>query len=65
MECNLFHVYNWTQFFISIYNDRIYKDEFIMQLQEEVNNILNQQSLGDDILFSEKILGEYTITLQK
>jgi hypothetical protein len=24
-----------------MYNDTIYKDEFIIQLQEEVNNILN------------------------
>ena len=39
--CNLFHVYNWIQFFVSIYNYTIYKDEFIIQLQEEVNNILN------------------------
>ena len=39
--CNLFHVYNWIQFFVSMYNDTIYKDEFIIQLQEEANNILN------------------------
>ena len=24
-ECNLFHVYNWIQFFVSMYNDTIYK----------------------------------------
>jgi transposase-like protein len=40
-ECNLFHVYNWIQIFVSIYNDTIYNDEFIIQLQEEANNILN------------------------
>ena len=40
--CNLFHVHNWIQFFVSMYNDTIYKDEFIINLQEEeVNNILN------------------------
>ena len=39
--CNLFHVHNWIQFFVSIYNDTIYKDEFIINLQEEVNKILN------------------------
>jgi putative transposase len=22
-ECNLFHVYNWIQFFVSMYNDKI------------------------------------------
>ena len=41
MECNLFHVYNWIQFFVSMYNDTVYKNDFIIQLQEEVNNILN------------------------
>ena len=40
-ECNLFHVHNWVQFFVSMYNDAIYKDEFIINLQEEVNKILN------------------------
>ena len=41
-ECNLFHLYNWIQFFISIYNDTSSnKNDFIMKLQEEVNIILN------------------------
>ena len=40
-ECNLFHVHNWIQFFVSMYNDAIYKDEFIINLQNEVNIILN------------------------
>jgi hypothetical protein len=40
-ECNLFHVHNWIQFFVSMYNDIIYKIDFINQLQEEVNKILN------------------------
>jgi putative transposase len=40
-RCNLFHVHNWIQFFISMYNDTIYKNDFIMKLQEEVNIILN------------------------
>jgi putative transposase len=40
--CNLFHVHNWIQFFVSMYNDTIAnKNEFIIQLQEEVNKILN------------------------
>ena len=38
--CNLFHVHNWIQFFVSMYNDTIYKDEFIINLEEEVNKIL-------------------------
>jgi putative transposase len=29
-ECNLLHVYNWIQFFISMYNDTIYKNYFII-----------------------------------
>ena len=41
MECNLFHVNNWIQFFVSMYNDTIYKNDFTIKLQEEVNNILN------------------------
>jgi len=41
-ECNLFHVYNWIQFFVTMYNDTSSnKNDFIIQLQEEVNNILN------------------------
>jgi putative transposase len=38
---NLFYVHNWIQFFVSMYNDTIYKDEFLINLQEEVNKILN------------------------
>ncbi|HSF00288.1 MAG TPA: hypothetical protein VLA48_05275 [Nitrososphaeraceae archaeon] len=34
-ECNLFHVHNWIQFFVSMYNNTIYKNDFIIQLQEE------------------------------
>jgi len=41
-ECNLFQVHNWIQFFISMYNDTSSnKNDFIIQLQEEVNIILN------------------------
>jgi len=42
-ECNLFHVHNWIQFFfVSMYNDTSSnKNDFIIQLQEEVNIILN------------------------
>ena len=40
-ECNLFNVYNWIQFSVSMYNDTIYKDEFIINLHKEVNKILN------------------------
>jgi transposase-like protein len=38
-ECNLLHVYNWLQFVVSMYNDTIYKNYFIIQLQEEVVNL--------------------------
>ncbi|HEX5186338.1 MAG TPA: hypothetical protein VFV86_05555 [Nitrososphaeraceae archaeon] len=40
-ECNLFHIYNWIQFFVSMYNDTIYKNDFTIKLQEDVNKILN------------------------
>jgi putative transposase len=40
-ECNLFHVYNWIQFFVSIYNNTIYENDFIIQLQQKVNIVLN------------------------
>ncbi|HET7643028.1 MAG TPA: hypothetical protein VFK40_05940 [Nitrososphaeraceae archaeon] len=33
-ECNLFHVYNWIQFFVSMYNDTIFENYFINQLDE-------------------------------
>jgi len=37
-ECNLFHVYNWIQFFISNYNDTTSKKNYsINELYEEVN----------------------------
>ena len=31
-ECNLFHVHNWIQFFVSIYNDTISENYFINEL---------------------------------
>ena len=40
MECNLFHVYNWIQFFVSMYNDTIANNNNDFQLKE-VNIILN------------------------
>ncbi|HET7644010.1 MAG TPA: hypothetical protein VFK40_10920 [Nitrososphaeraceae archaeon] len=40
MEYNLFHVYNWIQFFVSMYNDTIANNTYNFQLKE-VNNILN------------------------
>jgi putative transposase len=34
-ECNLFHVYNWIQFFfVSIYNDTTFENYFINELSE-------------------------------
>ena len=41
-KCTLLQVYNWIQFFVSMYNDTTSnKNNFIIQLQEEVNIILN------------------------
>ena len=41
-ECNLFHVYNWIQFFVSMYNDTTSKKNyFIKDLNERGEYILN------------------------
>ena len=41
-ECNIFHVHNWIQLFVSMYNNTIYnEDKFIINFQKEVNKILN------------------------
>jgi len=39
-ECNLFHVYNWIQFFVFMYNDTIVNHNHDCDL-EEVNIIIN------------------------
>ena len=39
-ECNLFHVYNWIQFFVSMYNDTIANNNHF-ELEKEVSIILN------------------------
>jgi putative transposase len=39
-ECNLFHVYNWIQFFVSMYNDTIANNTYDFGLKE-VKIILN------------------------
>ena len=40
-ECNLFHVYNWIQFFVSMYNDTTFENYFINELNERDEYILN------------------------
>ncbi len=42
-ECNLFHVHNWIQFFVSMYNDTItiFENYFINELNERGEVILN------------------------
>jgi putative transposase len=40
-ECNLFHVYNWIQFFVSIYNDTTFENYFINELNERSEYISN------------------------
>ena len=40
-EWNLFHLYHWIQFFVSIYNDTIYMNNyFINELNERGEYIL-------------------------
>ena len=41
-ECNLFHAYNWIQFFVPMYNDTTSKkNNFINELNEGGKFILN------------------------
>ena len=40
-ECNLFHVYNWIQFFISMYNDMIANNTYDFEVRGGENIILN------------------------
>ena len=41
-ECTLFHVYNWIQFFVSMYNNTTSKKNyFINELDERGEYILN------------------------
>ena len=40
-ECNLFHVYNWIQFYVYMYNDTIANDNCYFGLEEEVNITLS------------------------
>ncbi|MGZ5501811.1 MAG: hypothetical protein ACXWEW_11740, partial [Nitrososphaeraceae archaeon] len=40
-ECNLFHVYNWIQFSVSMYNDTTFENYFINELHERGEYILN------------------------
>ena len=39
-ECNLFHAYNWIQFFVSMYNDTTFENYFINELNEGGEYIL-------------------------
>ena len=39
-ECNLFHAYNWTQFFVFMYNDTIVNNNYYFELTE-INIFLN------------------------
>ena len=40
-DCNLLHVHNWIQFFVSMYNDTIANNNNNNFELEEVNIILN------------------------
>ena len=41
MECNLFHVYNWIQFFVSMYNDKTFENYLINELNYRGEYILS------------------------
>src|ERR1044072_6144869 len=40
-ECNLFHVHNWIQFFVSMYNDTTFENYFINKFNKRDEYILN------------------------
>jgi putative transposase len=40
-ECNLFHVHNWIQFFVSMYNDTTFEKYFINELNDRGEYILS------------------------
>ncbi|MGE5633590.1 MAG: hypothetical protein ACM3VV_00005 [Deltaproteobacteria bacterium] len=40
-ECNLLHVHNWIQFFVTMYNDTTFENYFINELNERGEVILN------------------------
>jgi len=40
-ECNLLHVHNWIQFFVPMYNDIIFENYFIVEMQERREFILS------------------------
>ena len=39
-ECNLFHVYNWIQFFASMYNDMISKKNYFINEMNERGKVI-------------------------
>jgi hypothetical protein len=40
-ECNLFHVRNWVQFFVTMYNDTSFENCFINDLTNRGEYVLN------------------------
>ncbi len=40
-ECNVFHVYNWIQFFVSMYNDKTFENYSINELNNRGEYILS------------------------
>ena len=40
-ECNLIHVHNWIQFFVSMYNDKTFENYFINELKDRGEYILS------------------------
>ena len=40
-ECNRFHVHNWVQFFVSMYNDTIIENYFVNELNERGEVVLS------------------------
>ena len=43
-ECNLFHVHNWIQFFVSMYNDIIFENYLIYELNDRGKTFKNYRT---------------------
>ncbi len=52
LECNLFHVYNCIQFFVSMYNYTIVNNNNDFELLEEMNTILLTEPLDALVLYN-------------
>ena len=61
-ECNLFHIHNWIQFFVSMYNDKTFEDYFINELNDRGEYIKLTEPY-ELLFYSLRMLHKYFIIL--